>query len=522
MKLILLFILCLVALQLVVSVEATQIPCDQLDLLELDQCKKQCGDVDCQEVPQAYESWEKQKICYRCTPQEPNPCPKVVTPDWYDKKKDPDNACNYNCHCDRITECLGYDKYRQWSCRAGLTSPLTYLTQKLRKFTHAYGTCDEYVVYYCPLGTVCDPTYDKNRSPCRPESCIDSDGGKEYSINGTVEDTGEKFYDFCKDELNLTEQFCQDGNHSGEDYDCSKEKKICDNGACAKCKKCSIDSLINNIRSFESKLKGVYQNFDAADLASILSYLRWGAFRRYHLGSFIILPTSTSVKNTVELAKLANDFGLFAPRQPIVDRSQDGNVPDGYKLTEEEIKLLQMETSKLGALKTPVEYCGFDMFHVFSALSGYKAGLSEELSPYYDHSISKLQLARFAEDDDKLNPGAIKNLLGNGHERAFWYTFGGDRIQELLNQKPQSPSQWRGNSLGMRVVNEYERTKGQLSDILEKVYNEQYCNMKEDGYKDVPEFKIMMENINLRTQPAGAVIVKGRKWLDSIVGVVGE
>jgi len=69
-------------------------------------------------------------------------------------------------------------------------------------------------------------------------TCIDSDGGKNYDVYGTVTKIysyGNRTYaDSCTDSKNLNEKYCIGNYLYTATYDCSKVGKVCKDGACIK------------------------------------------------------------------------------------------------------------------------------------------------------------------------------------------------------------------------------------------------------------------------------------------------
>ena len=81
-------------------------------------------------------------------------------------------------------------------------------------------------------------------------TCLDDDGGLNYSVRGKTSVNTESQKDFCASNTVLTEYFCSNNEIMNESYDCSSEGKICQNGACVEedvCEpqiKCSLDPPI--------------------------------------------------------------------------------------------------------------------------------------------------------------------------------------------------------------------------------------------------------------------------------------
>jgi len=97
----------------------------------------------------------------------------------------------------------------------------------------------DFEIYDCPdicTGGICVD---------RPEECIDSDGGLNYSIKGYVTSQSGRDDDYCEEDGTLVEYSCEsvEATQSQSDiYNCSDESKICVSGRCVISEGNCIDS----------------------------------------------------------------------------------------------------------------------------------------------------------------------------------------------------------------------------------------------------------------------------------------
>jgi cysteine-rich repeat protein len=69
--------------------------------------------------------------------------------------------------------------------------------------------------------------------------CADSDGGKNYNLQGTATKGTSKVTDYClTDGKRVVEYYCSNNKINSVSYDCSKVGKVCRNGACEKLPVC--------------------------------------------------------------------------------------------------------------------------------------------------------------------------------------------------------------------------------------------------------------------------------------------
>jgi hypothetical protein len=62
-------------------------------------------------------------------------------------------------------------------------------------------------------------------------ACKDSDGGKNYGLQGTTTKGTNKVTDYClADGKRLVEYYCSNGKINSITYDCTKVGKVCTNG----------------------------------------------------------------------------------------------------------------------------------------------------------------------------------------------------------------------------------------------------------------------------------------------------
>jgi cysteine-rich repeat protein len=70
-------------------------------------------------------------------------------------------------------------------------------------------------------------------------ACTDSDGGKNYGLQGTATKGTNKVTDYClADGKRVVEYYCSNGKINSVTYDCNKVGKVCRNGACIKLPVC--------------------------------------------------------------------------------------------------------------------------------------------------------------------------------------------------------------------------------------------------------------------------------------------
>lgn len=89
-----------------------------------------------------------------------------------------------------------------------------------------YTDCSWNMISECWNGTVCNDAMCVN--PAEP--CTDSDGGKNYSIQGTIVKGDFHFDDYCYDKFNLREFYCE-GNELKSEKHVNIPGYVCDNGA---------------------------------------------------------------------------------------------------------------------------------------------------------------------------------------------------------------------------------------------------------------------------------------------------
>ncbi len=85
----------------------------------------------------------------------------------------------------------------------------------------------------CPYGCNVNGCNSSPGNQTNQPVCIDSDGGKNYDVQGTVNAVTSIVQDYCWGDNQLTEYYCSGNIFNATYYSCPLENKICLNGACA-------------------------------------------------------------------------------------------------------------------------------------------------------------------------------------------------------------------------------------------------------------------------------------------------
>ena len=98
---------------------------------------------------------------------------------------------------------------------------------------------------------------------CPIPACIDSDGGRNYSVKGSIPDSPSPWTDYCKNTTTLRESYCNPNvaNVTGvtlEDYVCSSG---CQDGACLVATSTSAVPVQSNLASVLDSLKSALEQF---------------------------------------------------------------------------------------------------------------------------------------------------------------------------------------------------------------------------------------------------------------------
>ncbi|NIO20356.1 MAG: DUF2341 domain-containing protein [Candidatus Aenigmarchaeota archaeon] len=138
---------------------------------------------------------------------------------WYDScgnREEKKEYCEYGCEngtcINETTNCTSHYEYR---CYSG--------------HVYWYDSCGskEEKKEFCNYG--CD------NGECKTEpieECIDSDGGKNYYVKGTVTKGTQSLSDHCNEDGTLTEKYCENNEIKAEKMNCS-EGYECSDGKCA-------------------------------------------------------------------------------------------------------------------------------------------------------------------------------------------------------------------------------------------------------------------------------------------------
>jgi hypothetical protein len=211
--------------------------------------------------------------------------------------------------------------------------------------------------------------------------------------------------------------------------------------------------LISKIKVFEEK----YPIYTATEVIVAITYLQWRN-RPNFFDVFIQVPEKTLLERII-------DDGL-EPKK-ITSRIQRGEASWNGNL---------FETSEISWM------------HFLGVLAAYDKGLKHPEKNYLDYIV--FPLMNFLNINPKKILGSLQGVL----ERAYWFTLGGDILQDKLTKFNESPWDYRGDLLGLLVLeNHREFNSLQTSELIQIGYD---LIEKVDGenFKLHPYFRSADEN----------------------------